>query len=204
MVNNPPRRQVCFINQYIHSAKILKIVTWPDPLLSTPCEDVINSELDDIHELVACMLKTVRSHDAIGLAAPQVGILKNIIVVDIPQNIVEYDETTSGNTIDTPLDEGFVLINPTIVKSSDLLYQWDEGCLSVPGYFEQRKRPYSITVECMSELGELCTVEFQGLHAFVVQHEIDHLSGVVFVDGMSRVKSERLRKKMKKTLKRRM
>ncbi|MEN9216816.1 MAG: peptide deformylase [Gloeomargarita sp. HHBFW_bins_162] len=121
-----------------------------------------------LRELVAQMLKTMYTKDGIGLAAPQVGILKQIIVVD----------TDPENAATPPL----VLINPVVEAQSDTLAVGDEGCLSIPGVFLPVKRPAQVTVSYKDEWGKLHRHEFTDLPARVILHEIDHLHGVMFVD----------------------
>ncbi len=125
----------------------------------------INQEL---RELVARMLKTMYSKDGIGLAAPQVGILKQILVVD----------TDPENPATPPL----VLINPVVEAQSDQWAVGDEGCLSIPGVFLPVKRPAQVTVSFKDEAGKLHRRSFADLTARVIWHEIDHLHGVLFVD----------------------
>jgi peptide deformylase len=167
-----------------YAPKRLKILQWPnDEALHEQCEDV--TEFDDrllytIHD----MLYTMLSSNGIGLAAPQVGILQRLITIQIEPN--------------KPL----VLINPEIVEASEELFVFNEGCLSVPGYFEDRKRPARIVVKFQDEVGNHKEFEFRDLYAFCIQHEIDHLNGKVFVDGLSSLKTMRIKAKIKKYLKR--
>ena len=125
----------------------------------------INQEL---RELVIQMLQTMYSKDGIGLAAPQVGILKQMLVVD----------TEPDNPATPPL----VLINPVLEAQSDTWETGEEGCLSIPGVFLPVKRPTQITVSFKDETGKLHRREFTGLTARVILHEMDHLQGVMFVD----------------------
>ncbi|WP_448379720.1 peptide deformylase [Gloeomargarita sp.] len=125
----------------------------------------INQEL---RELAIRMLQTMYSKEGIGLAAPQVGILKQMLVVD----------TDPENPATPPL----VLINPVLEAQSDTLETGEEGCLSIPGVFLPVKRPAQVTVSFKDETGKLQRREFVGLTARVILHEMDHLQGVMFVD----------------------
>jgi|GEM_PF-52276 len=123
---------------------------------------------DELRDLVRKMLQTMYSEDGIGLAAPQVGIHKQILVIDI-----EFDK---------PEVEPLVLINPTVKKLCGKSVADQEGCLSVPGVFMDVTRPDEIEVTYKDEFGRLKTLTADGLLSRVIQHEIDHLNGVLFVD----------------------
>lgn len=167
---------------------VLPIIFWPDKRLSKSCVDVDQDEfyLPDIDMFVTSMVLTMRAHDGIGLAAPQLGILKNIVTVEIPGESVQ------------------IFVNPKIIECDDTLdFKWEEGCLSVPGYFEQRSRPNRIVVEYVSRTGGVYQNEYIGLTAFVVQHEIEHLQGKMFIDQLSPLKKDRIKKKIRNTLNRR-
>ena len=125
----------------------------------------INQEL---RELVVQMLKTMYAKDGIGLAAPQVGILKQLLVLDIDP--------------DNPATPPLVLINPVLEAQSEAWALQEEGCLSIPGVFLPVKRPVQVTVSFKDEFGKLHRREFSDLTARVILHEMDHLQGVMFVD----------------------
>lgn len=199
-MNNPPRPNAILSTEY--QAIQLPIVLWPDKRLSRTCEDV--TEFDDqLRSFVASMLVTMKAEAGLGLAAPQVGINKNILAIDIP---LSMQKPTTGT--ETPEVESvyrpFVVINPKILEVDEKMFKWEEGCLSVPGYFEDRERPWRIVVEYFNDDGRKHTTEFTNLFAFAIQHEMDHLEGKVFVDGLSRLKQDRVKKKMIKTLNRRL
>lgn len=122
---------------------------------------------DTIRHLCFNMAKTMREKNGIGIAAPQVGVSKRIIIVD-----------DNGND--------WILINPEIVWLSDLLIDFEEGCLSVPGVFDNVKRPESIKVKYRNAKGKPILEKVDGLLARIVQHEIDHLDGVLFVDYLKK------------------
>ena len=118
---------------------------------------------DAMRSLCFNMAKTMRERNGIGIAAPQVGVSKRIIIVD-----------NNG--------QDWILFNPEIVWSSDILVDFNEGCLSVPGVFDDVKRPDSIKVKYRNSKGKPVCEKIDGLLARIVQHEIDHLDGVLFVD----------------------
>lgn len=122
---------------------------------------------DKIRELLDDMLETMKKYDGIGLAAPQIGILKKLVVIDVP------DVTK----------EPIKLVNPVIVsKKGEQIAE--EGCLSIPNKFAQVKRPSEVVVEALNENGEEITINAKDIMAVVLSHEIDHLEGVVFTDKM--------------------
>lgn len=122
---------------------------------------------DKTRELLDDMLETMRKYDGIGLAAPQIGILKQLVVIDVP-------EVTK---------EPIKLINPVIVSKKGEQVA-EEGCLSIPNKFAQVKRPAEVVVEALNENGEEVTITAKEIMAVVLSHEIDHLDGVVFTDKM--------------------
>ena len=161
------------------------LVYWPDSRLSEKCKEVTSFD-DGLGQLVFDLAFTMLRMDGIGIAAPQIGKMLNVIIIE------------------EQLDYSFpiALINPKILEvNSTYSFKMTEGCLSVPGYYEERLRPQSVIVEYNSPSGEKRTKEFQGLGAFVVQHEIEHLEGKVFVDGLSKLKQSRILNKVKKTRK---
>jgi peptide deformylase len=166
-------------------AGILKILVWPNPVLHQISEPVSEFDTIELKQLVTDMFATMRHGNGIGLAAPQVNVLKRVITLEIEPNRMLY------------------FINPRVVWESEEMYSWEEGCLSVPGYFEKRDRPQEILVETADFSGNITNVRLQGLYAFALQHEIDHLNGIVFVDDLSNLKKDRVKAKVKKTLRHR-
>jgi len=156
-----------------------KLVIWPNEGLHSVCSPV--TDFDGVKQIIRELFTTVRQHYGIGLAAPQIGRSVRVFVLDIE-------------------DESYVFINPEIITSSEQLVEWEEGCLSVPGYFEKRKRPNKIIIKHQSADGEWHEKELIGIWAFAAQHELDHLNGKVFVDGLSPLKTSRIKKKISKTL----
>ena len=162
----------------------LGIITWPDDRLHTKCHDIVAFDDENDHfleQLKIDMVHTMVENNGVGLAASQVGILANFIVLLVHDN--PYT--------------GIAMINPEIIRSSDELFEWEEGCISVPGYYEKRSRPENIIVKYYTLTGEEKEVELNGLIAFAAQHEIDHLRGKVFVDNAGFVKKAYIKKKIK-------
>ncbi len=166
---------------------LLPILTAPDPRLkkkSLPVEKVD----DEIKKLMSDMLETMYDAPGIGLAAPQVGVLKRVLVIDITK-----DEETEG----TPM----CMANPEIIWASDEKVTYEEGCLSVPEQFAEVKRPEEVKVRYLDQENEIREMKIDGLMATCVQHEIDHLEGVLFVDHLSTVKRGMMMRKAKKSKK---
>lgn len=159
---------------------ILDILHFPDPRLRQICTP-IESVTPEIRQLADDMLETMYVAPGIGLAAIQVNVLKRLIVVDVSE-----DKST-------PL----CLINPEII-STEGDEEMQEGCLSVPGFFETVRRAESIRVKALDRNGEPIEFDADGLLAVCIQHEIDHLNGKLFVDYLSALKRQRIRKKLEK------
>jgi peptide deformylase len=159
---------------------LLQILEYPDPRLRTKAREVTRVD-DRIRRLVDDMLETMYAAPGIGLAASQVNVHQRIIVVDISE------------ARDTP----YVFINPLL----DLLggaQEAEEGCLSVPGFYETVTRAESIRVKALDRHGEPFELTTDGMLAVCVQHECDHLEGRLFVDYLSALKRQRIRKKLEK------
>ena len=160
---------------------VLSILEFPDPRLRTVAEPV--SEVDaDLTGLIDDMLETMYDASGIGLAASQVNVHKRLLVMDTSED----------------RDQPRVYINPEITVLDEELGSYDEGCLSVPGFYEEVHRPRRVSVTAMGRDGESFTEELDGLNAICLQHEIDHLDGKLFVDYISPLKRQRIRKKLEK------
>lgn len=156
---------------------ILEILVYPDERLRTVAKPV-ESVNDDTRMLVKDMIETMYDANGIGLAATQVDVHLQIIVMDLS------DER----------DQPRVIINPVIVEQ-DGEQVYDEGCLSVPEYYAPVKRAERIKITALDEQGEIYELDADGLLAVCIQHEMDHLAGKVFVDYLSRLKQDRIKKK---------
>jgi peptide deformylase len=152
-----------------------------DPVLRTKAEPISNIN-DETRQLVKDMFETMYLEDGVGLAAPQVGLGQRVIVVD------PRDEAV------TP----FALVNPVIVELSEEVERGEEGCLSIPGLKDIVERSYAVVVAGLNENGEPVRIEAEALLARILQHEVDHLDGILFVDRVSPLKRKMLLKKWKK------
>lgn len=177
---------------------ILEIVMYPDPRLKKVSEPVKPNEIKKLHPFMDDMLETMYASKGLGLAAVQVGVLKRILVMDIAQGSIRYDGTHNPNATPDPL----FLINPEIIEQSEELFKFEEGCLSFPAQFAEVKRPEKVKVKFLDYTGFEREMEFEKLASICVQHEIDHLNGIVFVEHISRIKRDIITKKMEKYKKR--
>jgi len=160
-----------------------EIVLLGDPVLRAEAEEIEDFD-KGLGSLVRDMFETMYHAEGIGLAAPQIGISKRLIVVDLRHE-------------DEP-DARLAIVNPRVVWSSDDTEKSTEGCLSIPGMEELVRRPYSVTIKGFTPEGDPMTVEAEELFARALQHEIDHLDGVLFIDRVSALKRRMLMKKWKK------
>lgn len=173
----------------------LKILLYPDTRLRKKSAPV--GKVDDgIHLLLDDMAETMRNAEGIGLSAPQVGKnIRVIIVCDAEDEEKPEEKNLPESASETPVIE---MINPVIKNSSGGEYG-TEGCLSIPGFSAGVKRKESVEVEWLNRNGDLERTEKQGLTARIIQHEIDHLDGILFVDRLSRLKREMMLKDMDRT-----
>lgn len=165
---------------------IKPLIILPDPLLRQVSASVERID-DDVRRLADDMLETMYDAPGIGLAAIQVGVARRMLVIDVSR---EGEEKT-------PL----VFINPEIIKSSDERSTYEEGCLSIPDYYAEVERPAIVTVKSLDRDGKEQITEADGLLATCLQHEIDHLNGVLFIDHISRLKRDMVIKKFTKVAK---
>lgn len=173
---------------------ILPIILSPDPLLKQKSEPVTDIT-DDIKTLAANMLETMYASNGVGLAAVQVGELKRLIVVDTEWESPRYEEE---NAPPSGKRNPITLINPRIIESSPEKRAYDEGCLSFPGQYSSVERPDLVTIEYTDLDGNTQQLDADGLLSTCLQHEIDHMDGIVFVDHISRLKRDMIVRKMKK------
>ncbi len=163
---------------------VLNILSYPDPRLRTIAAPV--KQVDDkIKTLITDMIETMYDAEGIGLAASQVDEHLQLIVMDLSENK------------DTPM----VFINPKVTPLVEEKQPYEEGCLSVPEVYDKVERPNKVRIEALDENGDVIDTEAEGLLAVCIQHEMDHLNGVIFVDYLSKLKQNRARDKVKKILK---
>ena len=158
----------------------LKILEFPDPRLRKKAATVEAVD-DELRTLIGDMLETMYEAPGIGLAATQVDVHKRLLVTDVSPD----------------KSEPHVLVNPEILEKDGVTVT-DEGCLSVPGYYEEVERAEHIRVRFLDRDGEAREMEAEGLLAVCIQHEMDHLEGKLFVDYLSEAKRQRIRKKLEK------
>lgn len=157
-----------------------EILHYPDPRLRIPALPVASVD-QEIRGLIRDMAETMYKAPGIGLAATQINVAKRVVVIDISP---DHDDLR-------------VFVNPIIVHSEGV-YGIEEGCLSVPGIYEEVERAQKVRVEALDGNGARFQLEAEDLLAVCIQHEIDHLDGKVFVDYLSRLKQQRIRKKLEK------
>ena len=157
------------------------IVIEPDPILRKKSERLEKVD-DEIKKLLDDMLETMYAAPGIGLAAVQIGILKRLIVIDISK------ENEKKNPI--------FLINPVIISRSSDTSVYEEGCLSLPGHFAEIERPAECKVEYIDYDGKKKEIKAKGLLSTCIQHEVDHLNGVLFIDYLSKLKKDMIVKKL--------
>jgi len=165
---------------------VKKIVVEPDPILRKKSEDLEKVD-DELRKLMDEMLQIMYKAPGIGLAAVQIGILKKLIVIDISRE----------NEKKNPL----FLINPKITFKSKTRSIYEEGCLSLPGYFAEVERPAECHLEYLDYYGKKKELKADGLLSTCIQHEVDHLNGILFIDYLSKLKRDMIIKKLIKNKK---
>ena len=160
---------------------ILELLHYPDERLRTVARPIAVVD-DRIRQIAKDMAETMYAAPGVGLAATQVDVHKRVIVIDVSED--------SKNLL--------VFINPEIIQSSAECKSYDEGCLSVPGFYEAVERPATVKVKAQNVKGEFFEMECDELLAVCIQHEMDHLNGKVFVEYLSQLKQTRIKTKLKK------
>lgn len=160
---------------------ILNILEFPDPRLRTIAKPV--EQVDDaVRQLIDDMFETMYDAPGIGLAATQVNVHKRVVVMDLSED----------------KSEPRVFINPEFEPLTDQVDQYQEGCLSVPGFYENVDRPQQVRIKALDRDGQPYELIAEGLLAVCIQHECDHLNGKLFVDYLSTLKRDRIKKKLEK------
>ena len=158
---------------------VLKILIFPDQRLRTVAKEILDIN-EEVKTLSKDLLETMYSGDGIGLSATQVNIHRRILVVDVSEE----------------KDSPMIFINPSVEVLGQEKKIYGEGCLSVPGFFEDVSRPAKIKITAQNLDGEKFSLEAEGLLAVAVQHEMDHLDGKIFVDFLSNLKRQRIKQKL--------
>ncbi len=195
---------------YLKSMSVREIIEVPDKRLKTVSAP-LSAVTDETRALMDDMLETMYAANGIGLAAIQIGVASRVIVMDI--SIPDDEEEAEGEgeaSADAEAAEQKRLrdllkqekprffVNPEIVWTSDKLRNYQEGCLSVPGFYDDVARPSECRVKFLDYDGKEQEIECEGLLATCIQHEMDHLNGIVFLDHLSRLKRQMALKKLKK------
>lgn len=166
---------------------LLEILKYPDPFLKTRASKVASVD-SSVKKLISDMVETMYHAKGIGLAAVQVGVDKRVVVLDVPDD--DDRERHKGKNLVT-------LVNPEITSSAGET-KYEEGCLSVPGITADVIRASEVTVKALDGEGKPVEINATGLFAIALQHELDHLDGVLFIDRLSRLKREMIKRKLKK------
>ena len=179
------------------SLALLEVLKFPDPRLRKKCQPVVKVT-KEMKQFAADMLETMYHHKGIGLAAAQVNRQIRFLVADTRPRDEQgrYDNSQMGE-LEMKVNQPIKIFNPVIVEKRGKT-SYDEGCLSVPTYYETVERFEWIRVEGLNETGEPISLEVDGLLSICIQHEIDHLDGKLFIDRLSPIKANRLKAKIKK------
>ncbi len=167
---------------------LLSIIEVPDPLLRAPSA-AVETVSDDVKRLIADMFDTMYDAPGIGLAAIQVAVPRRVVVIDLQDPEEEEGE---------PVKRPYVFINPEILDRSAARKIYNEGCLSIPDQYAEIERPDIVRARWIDEAGVQREGEFDGLMSVCLQHEIDHLDGILFVDHLSRLKRDMIVRKVVK------
>jgi peptide deformylase len=154
---------------------MLDIVTLGDDILRKDAEPITDID-EDLEQLAQNMITAMRIGDGIGLAGPQVGLARQIFVCQVPN------------------DEPRIFINPQLLLTSQEQLPYEEGCLSIPGVFSDVVRPAAVTVQALNTGGKPFRIDAEGILARVIQHEMDHLKGILFIDHIDEIRRARLLK----------
>lgn len=171
---------------------VREIVVYPDKRLKLISKEVevFNGALDN---LLDDMYETMRTKNGVGLAAIQVGVAQRVLIINVPLEVEEGEH-------DQPKENTLEMINPVIVEK-DGTEKFQEGCLSIPGVYEDIERAKHVKVEYLDRAGNKQTIEDDGFLAVAMQHEIDHLDGKVFIEKLSYIKRKKFEKEWKRRLK---
>jgi peptide deformylase len=166
-----------------------KILTFPDPRLALKAEPVEVVD-DEIRQLIDDMFETMYDAEGVGLAAPQIGVLRRVIVVDCGPREDKDEHPLSPS-------QPVAVVNPEVAFAEGRL-TWEEGCLSVPGYYDEVERAANVVIKGLDRDGQPVEIAAEGLLGVCLQHEIDHLNGTLFLDHLSRLKQSMVKKKLRR------
>lgn len=185
--------------------RILTIDSAPDLAVLKQVSKPVEAVDDEVRGLMDDMLETMYDAPGIGLAAVQIGDLRRIVVMDLgdgaPAGATDPEpEDASGDTGTPRVPNPRFLVNPEVLWASDETFCYEEGCLSIPEYFDQVERPARVRVAYLDRAGQRVEEEIEGLYAVCFQHELDHLNGVLFIDHLSRLRRDRAMSRVRKTM----
>jgi peptide deformylase len=181
------------LKDYVLQGEKLNIIKYPNPILKKKASDVLVFD-EELRVFIKNLLFTMYNSKGIGLAAPQIGKSLRIFVLDIDY---QKEKITNPDGSESTILKNFnpqVFINPNFIKKEGEII-CEEGCLSLPGIFEEVRRSKNIKVEYFDMWGNIMTCEAEGLHAVCIQHENDHLEGIIFLERLSLLKRNLLKKK---------
>ena len=173
---------------------IHEIVIYPDPRLKQISQEVTVFD-ETIHALLEEMYETMIAKNGVGLAAIQIGIPKRILIVNVP---IPADENDPASEMIQPPENTLEIINPVITYRSDDTVRFEEGCLSIPGYYAEVERYAMVTITYQDRYGNPHVIENDAFLAVALQHEIDHLDGKLFIEKLSFTKRKKFEKEWKK------
>ncbi len=171
---------------------IYDIVIYPDKRLKLISEEITTFD-DELHTLLDDMYETMIAKNGVGLAAIQIAVAKRVLIINVP---IESDEENEEDR--QPKENTLEVINPIITYRSEEMVKSQEGCLSVPKFYEDIERHEMVTIEYQDRYGERFTIEDDEFLAIALQHEIDHLNGKVFIEKLSFIKRRKFEKEWKK------
>lgn len=172
---------------------IYPIIPYGDPVLRKVAEDIEFGSLD-LHKLADDMFETMYAANGVGLAAPQIGMPIRVFVVDgRPMNDEDDEDEDNDPSL---VDFKKVFVNPTIIEETGEEWGFEEGCLSIPGVRGEVFRPEYVKIHYWNELGEEKEEVFEGLAARIIQHEYDHIEGILFTDHLNMVKKRMIKNKL--------
>jgi peptide deformylase len=183
--------------------RILTIDNAPDLAILKQASKPVGVVDDSVRALMDDMLETMYDAPGIGLAAVQIGDLRRVVVMDLGDGPLPEGAEPPAEGEESRVPNPRFFVNPEVLWQSDETFCYEEGCLSIPEYFDQVERPARVRVAYLNRDGERIEEDAEGLYAVCFQHELDHLNGVLFIDHLSRLRRDRAMSKVKKIMRQR-
>ncbi|WP_396594433.1 peptide deformylase [Brevundimonas sp. R86498] len=180
--------------------RILTIDNTADLAILKQVSKPVDTVDDSVRALMDDMLETMYDAPGIGLAAVQIGDLRRVVVMDLGDGPVPEGAEPAAEGEEPRIPNPRFFANPEVLWASDETFCYEEGCLSIPEYFDEVERPARVRVTYLDRAGARIEEEIEGLYAVCFQHELDHLNGVLFIDHLSRLRRDRAMSKVKKTM----